>query len=309
MGFRERREQRRWARELDRELEALAREDRGVDDAIRSLGEHPQTHAPIPLPVHGRRHRSRARKTARAERKERGPVLPGLVIVAMIILGVFLLDPSGAGQRLREVVGLDGALAESVGITTDGEYSFAATQPGSDDPVAWNRCRPIRYVVNPEGAPEDWERLVEESVERVSTASGFVFEDEGTTDDRDFTGRINGFGRPSPVLIGWASPEEVPQLAGEVAGLGGSTYVEQSGKRRYITGSVTLDVGLYDELDARRGGEDTMRAILMHELAHVLGLGHVDDRSELMYEDSVGQDDFGPGDLEGLARLGAVGCG
>ena len=309
VGFRERREQRRWARELDRELETLARQDRGVDDAIRSLGDQPPTHTPIPLPVHQRRHRSRARKAERAARKERGPLLPGLVIVSVIMLGVFLLDPSGSGQRLRELVGFDGRLADAVGISSDGEYAFAATQPDSEDPVAWNPCRPIRYVVNPAGAPDDWERLVEESVERVSTLSGFAFEDEGTTDDRDFTGRINGLGRAAPVLIGWAGPDEVPQLAGEVAGLGGSTYVQQDGYRRYITGSVTLDVGLYDELERRPGGEDTMRAILMHELGHVLGLGHVTDRDELMYEDSLGQDDFGPGDREGLARLGQVSCG
>ena len=305
MGFRERREQRRWARELDRELEALARENRGLDDAVRAFEDNATPHAPIPMPLHERRAQSRAGK---GPRKERGPVLPGLVIVAVIMAGVLLLDPSGSGQRLREVFGLDGRLADAVGITSDGEYSFAATQPDSEEPVSWNPCRPIRYVVNPAGAPREWERLVEESVARVSEASGFVFEDEGTTDDRDFTGRINGFGRPSPVLIGWAAPDEVDQLAGQVAGLGGSTYVETAGMRRYITGSVTLDTGLYDELD-RRGDDDTMRAILMHELAHVVGLGHVDDRDELMYENSVGQDDFGPGDLEGLARLGGVACG
>ena len=51
-----------------------------------------------------------------------------------------------------------------------------------------------------------------------------------------------------------------------------------------------------------------MRAIVQHELGHVLGLDHVDDPGELMYDTSSGRTDFGPGDLEGLARLAGVPC-
>jgi hypothetical protein len=51
-----------------------------------------------------------------------------------------------------------------------------------------------------------------------------------------------------------------------------------------------------------------VRAIVMHELGHVVGLAHVDDRGELMYADSVGQKTFGPGDLTGLGALGRGRC-
>ena len=149
---------------------------------------------------------------------------------------------------------------------------------------------------------------MEGSVAEIGEASGFEFEDEGTTDDRDFDRRPATLGQPAPVLIGWADPDEVPGLAGDVAGLGGSTYVERAQRRTYVTGAVTLDAGLYADLDEERGGEDVMRAVLVHELGHVLGLDHVDDRDELMYADSVGRTQLGPGDREGLARLGAVDC-
>jgi hypothetical protein len=46
-------------------------------------------------------------------------------------------------------------------------------------------------------------------------------------------------------------------------------------------------------------------AVIRHELAHVVGLDHVDDENELMHP--VGHPDavtFGPGDLTGLAELG-----
>jgi hypothetical protein len=47
----------------------------------------------------------------------------------------------------------------------------------------------------------------------------------------------------------------------------------------------------------------------MHELAHVVGLAHVDDPRELMYADNLGHQAFGPGDLTGLAALGRGRCG
>jgi hypothetical protein len=47
----------------------------------------------------------------------------------------------------------------------------------------------------------------------------------------------------------------------------------------------------------------------VHELAHVVGLGHVAEPMELMFVDNSGQVELGPGDREGLARLGSVPCG
>jgi hypothetical protein len=49
--------------------------------------------------------------------------------------------------------------------------------------------------------------------------------------------------------------------------------------------------------------------VLLHELGHVMGLGHVPAIGELMQAAGGGVTDLGPGDLEGLRRLGsAQGC-
>ncbi len=279
-----------------RELDRLEQEiGLGASPTHTPVGRMPRTH--------------RAGRASRRERKQHGPVIPGLVIAGLIMGGVLLLDPSQSGRRLRELTGLDGRLGQLVGISdAGGQYAFVHTQPGSEEPVSWNPCRPIRYVVNPSGAPEDWEPLVEEAVAEIEEATGFRFEDKGTSEDRDFVHRVDGLGRPDPVLIAWADASEVPGLAGDVACLGGSTYVEQHHRRAYVSGSVALDRELFEDLQSEPDGEALSRAILVHELGHVVGLDHVEDRGELMHAGNVGRTELGPGDREGLARLGSVEC-
>lgn len=243
-------------------------------------------------------------------RRSHGPVLPGLAVVVALLAVVTLQDPGASVDRLRGLLGIEDRLASVVQAPVGGgHYRFSMTQHGSDRPVSWNPCRPIRYVVNPEGGPERWYELVQASVDHVADATGFVFDYQGTTDDRDFDAR-RARGGAAPVLIGWANAAEVPGLAGDVAGLGGAVAVETSpGRLGYVTGMVALDTATVAELAGRPDAFEQQRAILDHELAHVVGLDHVADRGELMHEENLGQAMFGPGDLTGLAALGAVPCG
>ena len=57
------------------------------------------------------------------------------------------------------------------------------------------------------------------------------------------------------------------------------------------------------------GSPGAQGPVVLHELAHVLGLGHFKAEGELMEPSGGGVTDFGPGDLEGLRKLGATeGC-
>ncbi len=246
----------------------------------------------------------------RRRRRQLGPVLPGLGIVLALLAAVMLRDPGMSGDRLRSLFGLDDRLSSAVEAPAGGgQYRFERTQAGGGQPVTWNPCRPIRYAVNPDGGPDDWQEIVDASVDNVTEATGFVFEYAGTTDDRPFADDLLR-SQEAPVVIGWASDDEVPELAGDVAGLGGGVAIEtRPGRLGYVRGAVALDTDLLDLLDGQSDAFVQHRALLDHELAHVLGLGHVDDPSELMYADNLGQTGFGPGDLTGLAALGAVPCG
>jgi hypothetical protein len=132
----------------------------------------------------------------------------------------------------------------------------------------------------------------------------------GTTDDEPGRRPTDRIARAQPALIAWSEPTTVPGLTGRVAGLGGSVAVsdEYTGRMRYVTGTVTLDAPQLTRVLHRPGGPVQVRAIILHELGHLVGLDHVDDPGELMYKDNVGSLDLGPGDREGLAALGAGRC-
>jgi hypothetical protein len=175
-------------------------------------------------------------------------------------------------------------------------------------PASWDACEPIHYVVNPEGAPDDWEDLVEEAVSTVEDASGFEFDADGTSEDTSSDRREADAREGLPVLIDWATPEEVPKLEGDTVGIGGSSAVTRNGETRFVTGVVVLDEEEYDRMQ-RTGRDRGATLILAHELGHVLGLDHYDDPKQLMNPSYVGQRGFGDGDRAGFKVLRDMPCG
>jgi hypothetical protein len=225
----------------------------------------------------------------------RSPHSPSLGTKLFAILVALAIVPGGLAYLFRYQFGL-----------ADGTYAFIATQPGTTDvPVTYQSCRPITYVVNHANAVQDGQRLVDEAVGKVSAATGLRFVALGSTD----IGPDSGLKTGGNVLIAWTDPSVVPKLAGDTVGVGGSSTVRMrdTGTVFFYSGQVSLDApDLNDMLEQR--GPDNVRAVIMHELAHVVGLGHVNDRNELMSKTNYGKTDFGPGDLRGLKILGKGGC-
>lgn len=242
-------------------------------------------------------------------RRQHGPVLPGLLVSGLLLAGVVAFSPADSMVTARRLLGFDDHRLGVVPTVAGGagHYKFIATQRGSSDPVAYDPCRVIEVVVNPAGAPPDYDAMVDTAIRHTSGATGLAFERVGVTDARDVTGDGVALARRRPVLVAWATPQEVPALEGDVAGIGGSVSIrEGTGRRWYITGKVILDRDAFADLSP----EDRPRAqaIVDHEFGHVVGLAHVDDPGELMFKENVGQTTYGPGDREGLARLGSVDC-
>jgi hypothetical protein len=195
-----------------------------------------------------------------------------------------------------------------------GPFQFVAEQPDGSGPVAYDPCRPIHLVVNPRTAPPGGDAVLDESLARVSEATGLQFVVDGPTTERPIDER-----RPyqperyqdrwAPVLVAWSDPGESEPLEGDVAGQGGSSWIELPNGSLFVTGTVVLDGPDIARMLETATGRAVARGVLQHELAHLVGLDHVGDPSQLMYpRTSAEVTDFAAGDLHGLARLGRGSC-
>ncbi|HEY0117533.1 MAG TPA: matrixin family metalloprotease [Cellulomonas sp.] len=252
---------------------------------------------------------------------KRSSVLSVLLVVLAVVLvawlGIRLLAPSlprsgppPGHEEQRQPLG-----APPLGHPTDGPYTFLQTQRDGVTPVAYSPCRPIHYVVRPDGEPPGGDALLAAAISRISEASGLQFVADGATQeapgpDRDAYQPDRYGNRWVPVLVAWSTPAETPELAGDVAGSAGSSSVVSGGTAFYVTGQVVLDGPSIAELMGDgANGLAVAQGVVTHEMAHLVGLGHVDDPDELMNPTAaLSQTYLAHGDLAGLARAGTGPC-
>ncbi len=241
-----------------------------------------------------------------------------VVLIVVVILGWRLPGSASLYEINRLLYGVPGASTAYRPAPQppegEGGYAFINTQPGSPDPVTYDPCTVIHVAVNHTNAPPDADRMVAEAVDAVARAAGLpLVVDDGDSPRAlrpDWRSPTRVFGTaPPPILIGWATPQELPALDGKVAGLGGSSLTTSpTGRWTWSTGQIALDAGYFAILTTRRGGYASGRAVVMHELGHVVGLAHVDDPGELMAGKNTGRTEFGDGDRRGLYLLGQGRC-
>jgi hypothetical protein len=192
-------------------------------------------------------------------------------------------------------------------------YVFNLTLPGGR-PVTYDPCRPVHYVIESGHLPTYGGQMVREAVAKVSAATGLNFVEDGmTTEPLSFKrAKVQSrYGdRWAPVLIGFSDGKQMPELGTGVMGLGGSVSVAPDGpaSARYVTGTVAVDQQDFDRTMGYANGWDKDRAVIMHELGHVVGLAHAKDPFQLMYSQNNGLIAFGSGDDAGLALEGSGTC-
>jgi hypothetical protein len=203
-------------------------------------------------------------------------------------------------------------LLPRIGATdaADQEPAYAFLQTVDGQPVTYTSCRLIQVAVYPAGGPPEAEELVREAVARVRAATGLDIVVVGA-----FGGHAPNWNFEAapihpddPISVSWQDSDAIAQLTDHTAGLGGSpTFMSARGTQHRAAGTVALSSEYYAQL-SERDDHSQQLAVLLHEFGHVFGLDHVDSPHELMYEKNIGQTTFGPGDLEGLRRLGQGPC-
>jgi hypothetical protein len=230
------------------------------------------------------------RETQRGTQRSRVSRRYVVGVLALILVALVLLRDAGAPG-------------------SGGEPAFAYLAMNGDQPVTYSSCQVIQVAVYPAGGPPDAEQLVRDAVTRMRAVTGLDIVVVGA-----FGGHAPNWNfeaapvTPSdPVVVSWQDADAIADLTDDVAGLGGSYQLSTAGGPRWVAGTIALSRDYYAEL-SESGDRAEALAVLLHEFGHVLGLDHVDAPGELMYDHNIGRTDFGPGDLEGLRRLGRGPC-
>ncbi len=172
------------------------------------------------------------------------------------------------------------------------------------EPLRWNPCEPVRYRVNTASAHPGFASYVAAVVAAAARATGMTFRPAGSTRFVPFSGARTP--TDAELFFAVAGERQVPGLAGQVIGLGGfESRVSSDGTAGVITkGHVLLDAALPDPARTRR-------IVLLHEVGHALGLGHVENPYAIMNPRLTGflRPRFEESDRMGLQRLGLTyGC-
>ena len=175
-----------------------------------------------------------------------------------------------------------------------GAHAFLyANGPGY---ARWDPCTPIKFKINSELATPPQEQAAFDAIYEIERQTGLDFAFVGRTND--------GYDRTVPddidAIIVFGDPVTMPLFGANVLGIGGGTF--DPATSRVTTGYVAVNT-------ANLISPAVTATTLQHEIGHLVGLAHVNDPNELMFPQEVGNTGFGPGDEEGLWRLGAAqGC-
>jgi hypothetical protein len=176
----------------------------------------------------------------------------------------------------------------------------------------WDPCRTVPFRTNLGRAPAGGRKLVLSAFRKVHAATGLRFTHTGSTTRVPFADvPVAKQFLSRGLVIAWTTPRKVPQLAGATAGVGGSSSISTNGgPYQYRYGGVSIDAT--QKLPVKGFGDgQSIGALLLHEIAHTIGLDHTGATSQIMHpqlQDSF-RGRYEAGDLSGLRSVGAAqGC-
>ncbi len=214
------------------------------------------------------------------------------------------------------------------GVRPAFDYTFLFVRDGGCRPVRFNPCQPVRYALNRGQATDAHVADLTEALAKLAAATGLEF--QRVADTTEDPRRVpqprrlpDGTFDWPPVVIGWSRLGTGDSLRGRndqradpaiVVGGGGRPEIVSE---VIVTGNLVLNLDAVTDTDTRApvphgfGTGVNWGRIILHELAHVIGLGHVESRTSIMNEaltqQTLSSSEWGVGDLIGLRQLGREG--
>lgn len=225
----------------------------------------------------------------------------------------------------NEVSGLR-RLAPAVEPTQTTGFEFLFVDSAGKPTGLFSPCEPIEYQIDTTNEPQGSRDLLDLAIRDLEKATGLVFEFAGEI-KLDVLSDPDQLQEDGPVRIVYLPNNEFNELRSlegdtnpdEPLAFAGPRVLflnPEADQSRAVGGRAVFDTSwMLTELDGGWDGRDprstTIYQTFVHELAHVLGLAHVDDETELMYpvQSPANASGLGPGDLSGLALAGQGACG
>ncbi|HZT64902.1 MAG TPA: matrixin family metalloprotease [Acidimicrobiales bacterium] len=239
-----------------------------------------------------------------------GIVLLGLALPAPATSGPLAARGSGAGWSIGRLVSVWPQPARSE--IADHTFLFPDGRGGSL--ARWNPCQPIRYAVNTSDLPSFGLADLQAALAQVTAATGIRFEYVGTTDFVPSGSPVDSYPAGVDAVVGWVSAAQFPLFASPTeAGYGGAQWVPSTSGGGVITHGYALVSGAAITRGAVGAGFSSGVGeghLLLHEVGHMMGLGHAANPADVMYPTNTlsSATSYGPGDLAGLRQLSSGGC-